>query len=165
GMMASYVGRAALMDALDGHWQRTTDGTTRAVLLAGEPGVGKTRTAAELARRVHHRGGLVLYGRCEEELGAPYQPYIEALDWYSAHVGIDSAALGRLPGELSRLLPDLADRVPNLPAATASDPGSEEHRLFEAATSWLIDAAGDNGLMLVLDDLHWATKPTLLLTL
>src|SRR5207302_2286454 len=64
-----------------------------------------------------------------------------------------------------RLLPDLADRVPHLPAATASDPGSEEHRLFEAATSWLIAAAGDNGLMLVLDDLHWATKPTLLLTL
>jgi len=167
GISAAYVGRTALLDQLDEHWRRTTEGTTRAVLLAGEPGVGKTRTAAELARRVHQQQGLVLYGRCEEGLGAPYQPYVEALDWYTAHRSADPV-LGRLPGELARLLPDLATRVPGLAPPTASDPGSEEHRLFEAATSWLIEVANDErntGLVLVLDDVHWATKPTLLLTL
>ncbi len=99
--------------------------------------------------------------------GAPYQPFVEALDWYTAHATA-APTLGRLPGELTRLLPDLANRVPGLAAPMASDPGSEEHRLFEATTSWLIDLANREaspGLVLVLDDLHWATKPTLLLTL
>jgi class 3 adenylate cyclase/DNA polymerase III delta prime subunit len=166
GISASYVGRPALIEKLDEYWRRATEGIARTVLLAGEPGVGKTRTAAELARHVHQQQGLVLYGRCEEGLGAPYQPFVEALDWYTANVP-DNPVLGRLPGELARLLPDLVNRVRGLAKPTASDPGSEEHRLFEATTSWLIDLANhdDRGLMLVLDDLHWATKPTLLLVL
>ena len=64
-----------------------------------------------------------------------------------------------------RLLPKLSERVADLPAPVPSDPGSEVHRLFEGATSWLIDAARETGLVLVLDDVHWATKPTLLLAL
>ncbi len=168
GISATYVGRPALIEKLDDYWRRTTEtGTARAVLLAGEPGVGKTRTAAELARHVHQQNGLVLYGRCEEGLGAPYQPFVEALDWYTSYATADPT-LGRLPGDLARLMPDLGSRVAGLAAPMASDPGSEEHRLFEATTSWLIELANQNrnaGLMLVLDDLHWATKPTLLLTL
>ena len=70
------------------------------------------------------------------------------------------------PANSARLLRDLPNRVDGLAAPVATDRGSEEHRLFEAITSWLLDAAVANeGMVLVLDDLHWATKPTLLLTL
>ena len=158
-----YVGRAALLDELRAGWDSVAGGGCRTVLLAGEPGIGKTRTATELARHAHGEGALVLYGRCEEGLGVPYQPFVEALDWYSTHAS--TPVLGRLPGELTRVVPDLAIRMPRLPAPVASDPRSEEHRLFEAVASWLLDASTTSGLVLVLDDLHWAAKPTLLMLL
>jgi class 3 adenylate cyclase/tetratricopeptide (TPR) repeat protein len=161
----SYVGRARLRARLDEELRTVTAGSEcRTVLLAGEPGVGKTRTAAEVARAAHAGGALVLYGRCDEDLGVPYQPFVEALEHYVLHAG-SAAALGRTPGELARLVPDLTAHVPGLAVPVATDPASEEHRLFEATASWLIDAArsSDAGLVLVLDDIHWATKPTLLL--
>ena len=58
---------------------RTLTDATRAVLLAGEPGIGKTRLLAEAGRLVHKRGRTVLYGRCYEEQVAPYEPFAEAL--------------------------------------------------------------------------------------
>jgi class 3 adenylate cyclase len=158
-----YIGRADLLDRLEEHWRAVAAGGCRTILLAGEPGVGKTRTAAELARCAHAQGALVLYGRCEEALGVPYQPFVEALDWYTTKSA--SPELGRLGGELTRVIPDLGARVPGLPRPVASDPRSEEHRLFEAVASWLVQASEAGGLVLVLDDLHWATKPTLLLLL
>jgi class 3 adenylate cyclase len=158
-----YVGRVALLDELRADWDSVAGGGCRTVLLAGEPGIGKTRTATELARHAHAEGALVLYGRCEEGLGVPYQPFVEALDWYTTHAS--TPVLGRLPGELTRLAPDLAIRMPRLPAPVASDPRSEEHRLFEAVASWLLEASTTSGLVLVLDDLHWAAKPTLLMLL
>ena len=158
-----YVGRADLLRRLEDHWRSVMAGGCRTVLLAGEPGVGKTRTAAEVARSAHNEGALVLYGRSEEDLGVPYQPFVEALDWYTTKVA--SPVLGRLPGELARLEPDLATRVRGLPPPVTSDPRSEEHRLLEAVASWLVGATETTPLVLVLDDLQWATKPTLLMLL
>lgn len=164
GATTGYVGRPELLQRLGERWQAAAEGGCHTVLLAGEPGVGKTRTAAELARVAHAQGALVLYGRCEEGLGVPYQPFVEALDWYTG--GDSSAAsLGRLPAELARLVPDLGERVAALPPPLASDPGSEEYRLMEAAASWLVQASESNGALVVLDDLHWAAKPTLLMLL
>lgn len=163
GASTGYVGRSELRGLLEDRWGEAVNGSCRTVLLAGEPGIGKTRTATELARVAHGEGAVVLFGRCEEELGVPYQPFVEALDWYTAHAG--APALGRFGGELARLLPDLRTRVPGLPAPMSSDPRSEEHRLLEAVASWLVQASEPSGLVLVLDDLHWATKPTLLMLL
>ncbi|MHB8463315.1 MAG: ATP-binding protein [Acidimicrobiales bacterium] len=157
----NYVGRETLRDRLLDAWRAACQGRCQTVLLAGEPGVGKTRTAAELARTVSAEGTLVLYGRCDEDLGVPYQPFVEALEYYITHA--IAPVLGRLPGELARVVPDIGQHVSSLPPPVASDPGSEEHRLMEATASWLIDAANASvrGLVLVVDDLHWATKPTL----
>ena len=154
-----YVGRTALLAELDAALHAAVGGGCRTVLLAGEPGIGKTRTAAEAARRAHDDGSIVLYGRCDEDLAVPYQPFVETLDFYTRECG--APELGRLPGELVRLIPDLGRRVADLPDAASSDPRSEEHRLFEAVASWLITASADSGLVLVLDDLHWAAQSTL----
>src|SRR5207302_2843176 len=73
-----FVGRDDELERLGQLWKEVATGARRIVLLAGEPGVGKTRLAAELAIRVHEEGGLVLAGRCDEDLGVPYQPVVEA---------------------------------------------------------------------------------------
>src|SRR5207244_1233730 len=70
-----FVGRDPALDGLATEWATAMAGTARAMFIAGEPGVGKTRLAGESARRAHDQGALVLYGRCDEELGAPYQPF------------------------------------------------------------------------------------------
>ncbi|HVW81906.1 MAG TPA: AAA family ATPase [Mycobacteriales bacterium] len=157
----SYVGREAALAMLTARLDAVLAGTAHlsTVLLSGEPGIGKTRTAAELARRAHSAGAVVLYGCCDEELGVPFQPFVEALDFYSAHE--ESPRLGRLAGELTRLCPELSARVQGLPAPVTSDPRTEEYRLFEAVTSWLTESSRETGVCMVLDDLHWATRSTL----
>jgi predicted ATPase/class 3 adenylate cyclase len=160
-----FVGREAEMDRLGRLWKEALAGRLRLALLAGEPGIGKTRLAAELAEAAHAEGAVVLVGRCDEDLGVPYQPFVEALRHLVDHTAAEELAgrLGRYAGELVRLVPEVADRVPGLPAALRSDPETERYRLFDATAAWLGAASADAPVLLVLDDLQWATKPTLLL--
>ena len=163
GRSAGYVGREELLGRLEQARRQTAAGRCRAVLLCGEPGIGKTRTAAEVAQAAFDEGAIALYGRCDEEIGVPYQPFAEALDWYTGHIG--QPVLGRHPGELIRLQPLLRSRVAGLAAPVSSDPRSEEYLLFEAARAWLVELSRQHPVVLVLDDLHWAPKPVLLLLL
>ena len=146
-------------------WKCALAGERQALLLAGEPGIGKTRLAGELAVLTHRQGAAVLYGRCEESLGAPYQPFAEALDHQLRTVPAEDlrSQLGRYPEELTRLVPALAAALPDLGDPLSSDAETERYRLFEAIASWLSTTAADRGLVVVLDDLHWATRPTLVL--
>ncbi|MCA1847051.1 MAG: AAA family ATPase, partial [Actinobacteria bacterium] len=160
-----FVGRAAELERLRQLWKEVVAGERRVALLAGEPGVGKTRLAAELAIRVHEEGGTVLAGRCDEDLGVPYQPFVEALRHFVDHTpGPElTERLGRYGGELVRLVPEVADRVDGLAPPLQSDPEMERYRLFDAVAAWLCAASSEHPALLVLDDLQWAAKPTLLL--
>ncbi|HET9006330.1 MAG TPA: adenylate/guanylate cyclase domain-containing protein, partial [Actinomycetes bacterium] len=161
GRSAGYVGREELLGRLGQARRQAAAGRCQAVVLCGEPGIGKTRTAAEVAQAAFDEGAIALYGRCDEEIGVPYQPFAEALDWYTGHV--DQPVLGRHPGELVRLQPLLGSRLAGLAAPVSSDPRSEEFLLFEATRAWLVELSRQQPVVLVLDDLHWASKPVLLL--
>jgi DNA-binding SARP family transcriptional activator/class 3 adenylate cyclase len=156
-----FVGRDAELERLRERWAEICGGARAAVVIGGEPGIGKTRLASELARAVHEQGALVLYGRCDEGLGVPYQPFVEALRPYVRATGLDRlrADLGHLAPELGRLLPELA----GLGEPVRADPESERFALFEAVAALLEAMTGRQRTLLVLDDLHWAASPTLLL--
>src|SRR5205807_10173585 len=99
---------------------------------------------------VHEERATVLAGRCDENLGVPYQPFVEALRHFVDHSPSLSSGLGRYGGELARLMPELAERVPGLPAPLRSDPETERYRLFDAVAAWLATASADEPLLLVL---------------
>ena len=161
GLGRIFVGRDDELIHLRQLWKEVQAGDRRVALVGGEPGVGKTRLAAELARGLHADGALVLAGRCDEDLGVPYQPFVEALQHYVTLAG--APRLGRHAGELPRLVPEVSELVPNLPEALHSDPETERYRLFDAVALWLADVSAEAPVLLVLDDLQWAAKPTLLL--
>lgn len=165
GTRLRFAGRCEELEAATAALKRSLTEERQAVLLAGEPGIGKTRLAREVAASAHEQGAVVLYGRCEEDLGAPYQPFVEALDFFltrSPDDGLEDR-LGRYAGELARLCPVIEDLVPGLDSPLRADAETERYRLFEAVASWLCAASEPAGLVLVLDDLHWATRPTLVL--
>jgi class 3 adenylate cyclase/tetratricopeptide (TPR) repeat protein len=160
-----FVGRDPEIERLERCWRAAAAGTLRGALIAGEPGVGKTRLAAEIAACVHTAGATVLGGRCDEDLGVPYQPFVQALCHAVDHTAGENLPrrLGRYGSELARLVPELGELVPGLARPLQSDPETERYRLFDAVAAWLAATSAEDPVLLILDDLQWAAKPTLLL--
>ncbi|WP_310773803.1 BTAD domain-containing putative transcriptional regulator [Mycobacterium sp. Z3061] len=158
-----FVGRASELERLFADWQSALTGGVNAVLIAGEPGVGKTRLAGEWSRLAFDHGAIVIYGRCDEDLGAPYQPFAEAMRSLVPCLG--AARLRGLRGveALLALVPGLAETLPELTAPTRADPDTERYALFDAVVALLRVTSASTPVVLILDDLHWAAKPTLLL--
>ena len=152
-------GREPALARLERAWADARSGPLRFALVTGEPGIGKSTLAGELARRVHAGGGAVLLGRCDEHALVPFQPWIEALEglldalpdadadhWLTAH-----------DGALTRLLPARG-------AAQAPPEGPRERYLaFELVRALLEDVAAARPVLLVLDDVHWADADSLAL--
>ena len=137
----------------------------RLLLLTGEAGVGKTRLLAETAKRAHGDGALVLAGRAPEETLVAFQPFLEALDHYIGLAPLDElrATMRAHGAELSRLVPELRRRMPELPLTDEGDSETERYRLFEAVVGLLGDLSDSSSVLIVIDDLHWADRPTLML--
>lgn len=163
---APFVGRTADLERLHDRWRTDSRGRPGLVVVTGEPGIGKTRLAARLAASVHEEGGVVLAGRADEDSVWPYEPFVEALRHYAAHrPGLISDA--RIPPAAAHALASL---VPELGAPVERErPGRSEHQdrnrhqLFEGVVRMLLHAAHPDGLLLILEDLHWADAPTTLL--
>jgi DNA-binding SARP family transcriptional activator len=158
-----FVGRGRELEGLVSAWQTVLAGGTHAVLIAGEPGVGKTRLAGEWSQQAYQRGAMVLYGRCDEDLGAPYQPFAEALRSLVRCLGASRLRGMRGVEALLTLVPGLTEVLPDLAAPTRADPETERYALFDAVVALLELASAGAPVVLILDDLHWAAKPTLLL--
>ena len=161
----AFVGRADEQRMLHDAWERAgSSERCQVVLVRGEPGIGKTRLAREFARAVHSAGGVVLYGHFDEALGFAFQPFVEAL----RHYVLESPSPGLLPrlgpfaGELTRLVPELEGRVPGLPPRLHAEPEMETLRLYDAVVGWLGAAAAHEPLVVVVDDLQWASRQTFL---
>lgn len=158
------IGREDELATLEAAAKRVGSGEGREViLLAGEPGQGKTTLAAEFARRVYEARMTVLFGRCDEEVNAPYGPFREALSHLVSHV--DEAILRSYVeahgGELDRMVPALRQRLGDVPPPRSSDDDTERYLLYAAVTGLLERSSADTPILLVLDDLHWADKPSL----
>lgn len=158
------VGRDRESTLLRTWWESVGSGDSDLLLVEGDPGIGKTRLVGELARAVEIEGSLVLWGRCDEEPVAPFQPFAEALGRYFHAESADR--ISRMPSwqlsELSRLVLRLREYATPL----EGDPGDSEsnrYRFFEAVTATLGELSGNGKLLLVVDDLHFADQPTLLL--
>ncbi|BBX72114.1 AAA family ATPase [Mycobacterium shinjukuense] len=161
----AYVGREDILARLSQVRQLALDGARQVVLITGEPGIGKTRLATHVALEANAEGATVLYGHCDEELSASYQPWVQALRGLVEHAPMEVLAqhVSAHDGELCRLVPELARRLPNVPAPRVSDPAAERCLLFGAVVG-LLQCAATHGLVVVLlDDLHWADKPSLAL--
>ncbi len=151
-----FVGRRAELAALSEAWSQAAGGARHLVVVTGEAGIGKSRLATEAARRVHEDGGLVLFGRCDEDAIVPYQPFAEALDALVAATPPEELPLDdEARAELAAVLPSLAG--PRRPGAP------DRARLFAAVTDLVGAVAKERPLLLVLDDLQWADDDTLLL--
>lgn len=162
---ANFVGRKTEIGQLGDALDQAMSGEGRFVFLVGEPGIGKTTLAAHAARGAHARGATVLFGRCDEDSMASYQPFAEAL---TAYVRARSPrAIRELMGPrvqyLARLVPELATDMRPQGHVSLGESEGERFRLFDAVSTLLRSLASDLPVVLILDDLHWADKPTLLL--
>ena len=132
--------------------------------LAGEPGIGKTRLAAQVAARAHADGAVVLHGRADEESVSPYQPFVEALRQYAAHrprLAEETQLPTATAEELASLIPELGAPPSAAKRRQGRPHERSRHELFDAVVRLLLHAAEAQRLLLVLDDLHWADLPTL----
>ena len=164
--MVGVVGREVEMQAMTDATKRVAGAEGREVLLiSGEAGLGKTTLVAEAARAAFETGACVLFGHCEEDLATPYQLFAEALRHYVTHAPEDQllAHVEEHGSELARLVPALASRIPGLPPSKATDSDTERFLLFAAVVSLLAKVSEHQPVVLVLDDLQWADKGSLLL--
>jgi class 3 adenylate cyclase len=160
------IGYAAELRTLTDAMKRAIAGSGREILLvSGEAGLGKSTIAAEVARDAYAAGASVLFGHCEEDLAPPYQLFAEALAHWVQHA--TDAQLREFVAtngsEILRIVPRLAGRVPDLPPSRATDPDTERFLLFAAVVGLLTTVSADHPLVLVLEDLQWADKASLVL--
>jgi class 3 adenylate cyclase len=154
------VGRQDELSQLEDSLLSANRGDGRFVLLGGEAGIGKTRLATELAKRARKLGCDVLWGSCAEaELALPYLPFVEAVgNHLDEQDGLAVRAdLGPAADELAQLFPQLAVGPSGPPAG---DLAQAKLRLFESVVTLLELWARERGLLLVLDDVHWADTST-----
>jgi hypothetical protein len=158
---SGFVGRDRELEMLIRLWEQASVGKRGFVLIAGEPGIGKTRLAGELALHAHEHG-TVLYAGCQQEALISYQPIVEACRHYARSNGLDWPHVDHSPGsrELARLVPEFAGAPSAEQATHPNDPETRRFLLFEAVTRFLAAASARTPVLLVLDDLHWADSGT-----
>jgi tetratricopeptide (TPR) repeat protein len=150
---------ALLRDAIE----TMSHGTGGVVFIEGEPGIGKTRLTCEAGLYARLKGAQVYTGHCyDADLTLPYQPFIEIVKDY-VQTNIQPGSTGHLPvslaAELVKLAPGLEAHLGVAPASAEISPAEARLRLFEAVTT--LFTGGTDPLLLILENLHWASPPDL----
>jgi DNA-binding CsgD family transcriptional regulator len=160
-----FVGRRRELDALRAALEHAVAGQPRIVLLTGEPGIGKTRTAQEIVAHAGRSGVLALWGRCPEERGAPpYWPWLQLIRRYAAlhDEQVLSQTIGSAATQIAALDAQLAHPLTDgTPGPSEADALNARFRLFDSIAGFWQRAAARQPLLLVLDDLHRADVPSL----
>jgi DNA-binding SARP family transcriptional activator len=161
----SFVGRERELAEFESAFDEALAGRMSLFLIAGEPGIGKSRLADEATSLAEARGARVCWGRCWEAGGAPaYWPWVQALREY-IRTADDQRVREQLEpgaGDIAQMLPELHELFPELPPPPSLDPEGARFRLFDSTASFLRAAGDSQPLVLVLDDLHAADEPSLL---
>jgi class 3 adenylate cyclase len=161
-----FVGREGELDRLRKAFDEAYAGRGSMVMLVGEPGIGKTRAAQELETYARMRGAQVLWGRAHESSGAPaYWPWMQVGNNYASSNDltlITPDMEGKGP-ELVRLFPWLRQGLNVAEPEQLADPEAAQFRLFDAYATFVRAMSNRAPLLIALDDLHWADKPSLLL--
>ena len=156
---STYFGRGQEMSLLFERFEAAIAGRGGVVLLAGEPGIGKTHALRELIALARIRSAIVLVGRCVEGAWAPpFRPFAEAIAAYGESVepGRLRADLGSAGSSLVRIAPQLSELLPDLRPLPALQPDEERFRLLDAAVQFFTALSTQATVLLVLEDLHWA---------
>jgi DNA-binding SARP family transcriptional activator/tetratricopeptide (TPR) repeat protein len=154
-----FVGRELELDRLNQAWNAAREGRAHLVLLSGEPGIGKSRLALELGRRVRAAGHVVASARAYEAAGRlPWGPVVDLLRSDALRSHIDTLGTAWRT-ELARLLPELLKASPP-PTPSRSADLAQRHRLFDAVSRAIV---GDRPRLLIIDDLQWCDAETIVL--
>ncbi len=161
-----FVGRADALARLWAAFERARDGATSVVLIAGEPGIGKTRIVEELGRAARAAGARVYSGWCHEGEGAPpYWPWTQVLRVVERELDLHALgpALRAAIDEVARLVPGLRkdEATGRAGAPPASERTDGRFRLYDAVATLLGALAARDPLVVALDDLHWADASSL----
>ena len=131
-----FVGRHREMDDLKAALEDSLSGRGRMVTLVGEPGIGKTRTAEELATYATRQGAKVLWGRCYEDVGAPpYWPWVQAIRSYVRERDPEQlrSEMGAGVADIAEIVSDVRERLPDIERPPPLDePEQERFRLFDS---------------------------------
>jgi len=166
------LGREAELAAVLNLWQRVQNGQGQAVLLTGEPGIGKSRVAAEVRKRLEHDAAMVLSFQCSPlHVSTPLHPVRSSLQ---RALLMRSAKPHHLPqGRLGRLLalpkPSMPDAAPVLvdilfPHETSSPPGNAEQikeEAFSTLIAFIARLAANGPLVVIVEDVQWSDPSTL----
>jgi class 3 adenylate cyclase/tetratricopeptide (TPR) repeat protein len=158
------VGRDSEATQLQQHWALAQQARGQLVLLSGEPGVGKTRLAQELVGHAQKNGATILRGGCYEyEATTPYLPFVEAFREWTRRQSPEQlrTALGTTAPEIAKLAPEIEAKLGALAPNPSLSPSEERMRLFDNAARFLQRLAADRGLLVFIDDVHWADQGTI----